>query len=154
MIQVRQWACSAHRAMKSEHRSPGFRLQFRPCVGPRPLPRLVRSARRAVIAELPKPPSPNRLLPIRALLRHGSNTPPASPKHTAPSGFPPPLRLLRVPTPPHGHRRRHRSSSSSLLPGCAWSSRGRRRLPPGVRHVWWRRRPLLSHAAVRPWVLW
>jgi hypothetical protein len=59
------------------------------------------------LAELPKPPSPQWTPPH--LLHHDSNTLPASPKHIAPSGFPPPLRLLRIPTPPHGHR--HRSSS-------------------------------------------
>jgi hypothetical protein len=67
-------------------------------------------------------------------------------KHTAPFGFPPPLRLLHVLTPPHGHRHRHRSSSH-LLHGCP-TRQDRRRLPPGVHHVRWRRRPLLSHVAV------
>jgi hypothetical protein len=81
-----------------------------PCVPPRPLPRLMRSARRAVLAELPKPPS-SPVDSSPSVLPHGSNTLSASPKHTAPSGFPSPPRLLHVPTPSHGHRRRHRSSS-------------------------------------------
>lgn len=131
-----------------EERSPGFGR--RACLVP--VPFLASCAPPAAPSSLSfQSPSPPIDSPHPCSVT-ATNTPPASPKHTAPSGFPPPLRLLRVPTLPHGHRRRHRSSGS-LLPGCT-TRRGRRHFPPGVRHVRWRRRPLLAHAAVRPRVLW
>jgi hypothetical protein len=100
-------------------------------------------------AELPKAPTKTPLLPCSV---PASNTPPPSPNHAAPSGFPPP-RLLRVPPLPHGRIRRRRCSSS-LLPGrpARWGRRCGHR-PPGVRHVRRGRRPLLARAPVRPRVL-
>jgi hypothetical protein len=95
----RQWRPHDPRPLPTANPSPAF------------LPVLFLASRAPPVApssrSFQSPPSP-QWTPLH-LLHHGSNTPPASPKHIAPSGFLPPLRLLRVPTPPHGHR--HRSSS-------------------------------------------
>jgi hypothetical protein len=84
-----------------------------PCIPPRPLPRLVRSARRAVLAELPKPPVTQWTLPICA--------PPPPPQQSPPPLARPDHRVLHRSR--RGRRQRRRGRHRAGV------RRGRRAFP-------------------------